>query len=23
MYPRKFEAYIDGKIVQRQIDTIP
>lgn len=23
MYPKKFEAYIDGKIVQRQIDTIP
>ena len=23
IYPRKFEAYIDGKIVQRQIDTIP
>ncbi|WP_300369668.1 hypothetical protein [Brachyspira sp.] len=23
MYPKKFEAYIEGKIVQRQIDTIP
>ncbi|WP_295159680.1 hypothetical protein [uncultured Brachyspira sp.] len=23
IYPKKFEAYIDGKIVQKQIDTIP
>lgn len=23
IYPKKFEAYIDGKIVKKQIDTIP